>query len=58
MIGVGDLIYVYTIIVDKNIELYFSDQITFSNIHDRTSHRIYRLYLSTHSSEKLSLLSN
>ena len=58
VISVGVLIYIYIMFVDKKIESYFSDQIIFSNIHGRTSHRIYSLSLSTHSSENLSLLSN
>ena len=32
----------------KNFESYFSDQLTFSNIHGRTSRRIYRLTLPLH----------
>ena len=41
----------------KKIESYFSDRLTFSNIHDRTSRRIYRLALPLLSPETLSSLS-
>ena len=44
-------------IVDKKIELYFSDRLTFSNIRGRTSRQIYRLALPLLSPEMLSLLS-
>ena len=44
-------------IVDKKIELYFSDRLTFSNIRGRTSRQIYRLALPLLSPETLSLLS-
>ena len=40
--------------VDKKIESYFSDRLTFSNIHDRTSRRIYRLALPLGAPEMLS----
>ena len=47
VIGVGS--YPYNIKTYSNICLwtksYFSNQLTFSNIHDRTSRRIYRLAL-------------
>ena len=39
------------------IESYFSDRLTFSNIHGRTSCRIYRLALPLLSPETLSSLS-
>ena len=38
----------------KKIELYFSDQLTFSNIRGRTSRQIYRLALPLLSPETLS----
>ena len=40
--------------VDKKIESYFSDQLTFSDIRDRISRRIYRLALLLLSPETLS----
>ena len=43
--------------VDKKIESYFSDRLTFSNIRGRTSRRIYRLVLALLSLETLSSLS-
>ena len=45
--------------VDQNffLELYFSDRLTFSNMHSRTSRRIYRLTLPPLSPETLSLSS-
>ena len=39
--------------VDKKIESYFSDRLTFSNIRSRTSRRIYRLALPLVSPETL-----
>ena len=41
----------------KKLESYFSDRLTFSNIHDRTSRRIYTLVLVLLSLEILSSLS-
>ena len=41
----------------KKFESYFSDQITFSNIHSRTSRHIYRLALLLCAPEMLSSLS-
>ena len=38
----------------KKFELYFSDRLTISNIHGRTSRRIYKLTLPLLSPEKLS----
>ena len=38
----------------KKFESYFSDRLTFSNIHGRTSRRIYRLALPLRTPEKLS----
>ena len=44
--------------VDKKIfESYFSDRLTFSNIHSRTSRQIYRLALPLLSTEALITLS-
>ena len=37
----------------KNFESYFSDRLTFSNIHSRTSCGIYRLALLLHAPEML-----
>ena len=58
MIDVGVHIYIYNYVhmfVDKKkLESYFSDRLTFSNIHGRTSHRIYRLALALLSPEMLS----
>ena len=54
MIGVGVLIYIYMFVDNKNkFESYFSDRLTFSNIRDRTSRRIYRLVLALLSLETL-----
>ena len=44
VIGVG--VHIYMLVDQKNFESYLSDRLTFSNIHGRTSHRIYRLALS------------
>ena len=41
----------------KIFESYFSDQLTFSNIRDRTFHQIYRLAVPLLSHEMLSSLS-
>ena len=41
----------------KKFESYFRDRLTFSNIHSRTSHRIYRLALPLRAPETLSSLS-
>ena len=38
----------------KKIESYFSDRLTFSNTHGRTSRRIYRLALPLRAPEMLS----
>ena len=38
----------------KKFESYFSDRLTFSNVHGRTSRRIYRLALPLHAPETLS----
>ena len=59
VIGVGVHIYVYNVCLwtKKKFESYFSDRLTFSNIHDRTSCRIYKLALPLLSPETLSLLS-
>ena len=40
--------------MDKKIESYVSDQLTFSNIYDRTFRRIYRLALPLRIPETLS----
>ena len=53
VIGAGFHIYIYSIrtyiricfLDEKIFESYFSNQLTFSNIHSRTSRRIYRLAL-------------
>ena len=39
----------------KKIESYFSDRLTFSNIRDRTTRRIYRLALPLPSPEMLGI---
>ena len=60
MIGLGVLVYIYIYIYvcgQKIFELYFSDQLTFSNIRGRTSRQIYRLALALLSLETLSSLS-
>ena len=45
-------------LMSKNgFESYFNDRLTLSNIHSRTSRRIYRLALPLHTPEKLSSLS-
>ena len=56
MIGVGVHIYMFIgMFVDqKKIESFFSDRLTFSNIHGGTSHQIYRLALLLVSPETLS----
>ena len=42
VIGLGVLVYIYICLWSKKIfESYFSDRHTFSNIHGRTSRRIY-----------------
>ena len=53
------LVFIFCIesYVKKIFESYFSDRLTFSNIRDRTSRRIYRLALPPHSPETLSSLS-
>ena len=43
--------------VDKKIESYLSDRLTFSNSRSRTSRRIYRLALPLRAPETLSSLS-
>ena len=51
-------IYIYICLWTKTIfESYFSDRLTFSNIHSRTSPRIYRLALPLRAPEMLSSLS-
>ena len=59
MIGVGVHIHIiFYVFVDlQTFESYFSDRLTFSNIHGRTSCRIYRLALPLLSPETLSSLS-
>ena len=52
MIGAGVHIYVGRYI--KKIESYFSDRLTFSNFHGRTSLRIYRLALPLRAPETFS----
>ena len=44
-------------VVEKKIESYFRDRLTFSNVDSRTSRRIYRLALLLRAPETLSLLS-
>ena len=56
--GVHTHIYIYICLWTKKIfESYFRDRLTFSNIHSRTSRRIYRLALPLHAPETLSSLS-
>ena len=43
-------------VVQKKFESYFSDRLTFSNIHGRPSRRIYRLDLPLLSKDMLSSL--
>ena len=43
--------------VDKKFKSYFRDRFTFSNIHSRTSRRIYKLALLLRAPETLSSLS-
>ena len=57
MIGLGVVVYIYVCGQKNNFESYFSDLLTFSNIHSRTSRRIYRLVLALVSLETLSSLS-
>ena len=60
MIGAGVYIIMYIIYIylwTKKIESYFSDRLTFSNIHRRTSCRIYKLTLLLRAPETLSSLS-
>ena len=45
---------IYMFVDKKKFESYVTDQLTFSNIHSRTSHRIYRLSLLLHAPEMLS----
>ena len=57
MIGVGvHIVYIY-VCGQKIFESYFSDRLTFSNIHCRTSHQIYRLARPLLSPETLSSMS-
>ena len=49
-------IYIMSV-VEKKIESYFRDRLTFSNIDSRTSRRIYRLALLLRAPETLSWLS-
>ena len=60
VIGVGVHMYIclYSLWTKNVFYLYFSDQLTFSNIRGRTSRRIYRLALPLLSPETLSSLSN
>ena len=44
-------------VVEKKFESYFRDQLTFSNVDNRTSRRIYRLALLLRTPETLSSLS-
>ena len=46
--------YIYICLWTKKIESEFSDRLTFSNIHGRTSRQIYRLALPLHVPETLS----
>ena len=56
MIGAG--VHIYICLWTKKIfESYFSDRLTFSNIHSRTSCQIYRLVLLLCAPETLSSLS-
>ena len=55
VIGAG--VYIYMFVDGEKIELYFSNQLTFSNIRSRTSHQIYRLALPLGAPETLSSLS-
>ena len=64
MIGVGvhiciyDIYYMFTCLwTKKKIESYFSDRLTCSNIHGRTSHQIFRLAIPLLSPETISSLS-
>ena len=53
-------VHIYIIYVcgrKKKFESYFRDRLTFSNIHSRTSRRIYRLALPLRAPETLSSLS-
>ena len=50
-------IYIYMSVVEKKIESYFRDRLTFSNVDSRTSRRIYRLALLLRAPETLSSLS-
>ena len=56
VMGLGVLVYI-CLWSKKIFESYFSDRLTFSNIHGRTSLRIYRLVLALLSLETLSSLS-
>ena len=47
----------YMFVDEKKFESYFSNRLTFSNIHSTTSHRIYRLALPLRAPETLSSLS-
>ena len=51
------VVSIYICVVDKKIESYYSDQLTFSNNRSRTSHQINRLGLPLHAPEMLSSLS-
>ena len=59
VIGADVHIYIYRYVGiyvcgQKNLNRNFSDRLTFSNIHSRTSRRIYRLALPLRAPEKLS----
>ena len=56
VIGHGVNIYIY-LWSKKKIESYFRDRLTFSNVDNRTSRRIYRLALLLRAPEMLSSLS-
>ena len=57
VIGAGVHIMFICLWTKKIFESYFSDRLTFSNIHSRTSRRIYRLALLLRAPETLSSLS-
>ena len=55
-VGVYIHVYIYNIgmfVAKKKFESYFSNRLTFSNIHGRTSRRLYRLALPLLSPETL-----
>ena len=57
VIGVGVHIHIYVCGPIFFFESYFSDRLTFSNLHVKTSRRIYRLAVPLLSPETLSSLS-